>query len=70
MPLSVFRLGAGEAHEFQFVFPREYNGRPVIGPGDKVLGLEFQHPEIRGPASRILIQFKVEKMISQGTVIF
>ena len=70
VPLSVFRPGAGEAHEFQFVFPREYNGRPVIGPGDKVLGLEFQHPEIRGPASRILIQFKVEKMISQGTVIF
>jgi hypothetical protein len=69
VPLSVFRPGAGDAHEFQFVFPREYNGRPVIGPGDKVLGLEFNHPELRGPA-RILIQFKVEKMISQGIVIY
>jgi hypothetical protein len=70
VPLSVFRPGNGEAHEFQFVFPREYNGRPVIGPGDKVLSLEFNHPDIRGPAARILIQFKVEKMISQGTVIY
>ncbi|SRR6266404_2348970 len=68
VPLSAFRPGAGEAHEFQFIFPREYNGRPVIGPGDKLLGLEFNHPEIRGPKARVLIQFKVEKMTSQGTV--
>lgn len=70
VPLSVFRPGAGEAHEFQLVFPRQYNGRPLIGPSDKVLSLEFDHPDIRGPAARILIQFKVEKMISQGTVIY
>ena len=70
IPLLLFRPGANEAHEFQFVFPREYNGRPVVGPGDKLLGLEFNHPDIRGAAERILIQFKVEKMISQGNVIY
>ena len=70
VPLLLFRPGAGEAREFQFVFPREYNGRPVVGPGDKLLGLEFNHPDIRGKAERILIQFKVEKMVSQGNVIY
>src|ERR1041384_2609523 len=62
--------GASEAHEFQFVFPREQHGRPAVIPGDKLLGVEFNHPEIRGPGERILIQFKVEKMISQGSVTY
>jgi hypothetical protein len=70
VPLSVYRPGAGESHEFQFVFPRQHNGRPVIGPGAKVLALEFNHPSIRGPAARILIEFKVEKMMVQGTVVY
>jgi hypothetical protein len=70
VPLALFRPGAVESHEFQFVFPREYNGRPIVGPTDKILGLEFNHPDIRGPATRILIQFKVDKMIEQGNVIY
>lgn len=70
VPLSVYRPGAGEAHEFQFVFPREYNGRPVLGPGDKSLAVEFNHPNIRGPAARVLIEFKVEKMTIRGAVVY
>lgn len=70
VPLLMFRNGAGETHEFQLVFPRTYSGRPVVNPTDKLLGLEFHHPDIRGPGERILIQFKVEKMIANGIVIY
>lgn len=70
VPLSIYRPGESAAREFQFVFPREYNGRPVIGPGDKTLMLEFNHPNIRGTAARILVEFKVEKMMMQGSPVY
>jgi hypothetical protein len=70
VPLLIYRPGASEAHEFQLVFPREQNGRPVVTPNDKLLGIEFNHPEIRGAAERVLVQFKVDRMISQGSVIY
>jgi hypothetical protein len=69
VPLSTYKPGEGASREFQFVFPREYNGRPFIGPGDKTLKLEFNHPNIRG-AERVLIEFKVEKMMMQGAPIY
>jgi hypothetical protein len=61
VPLSIYRTGEGASRKFQFVFPREYNGRPFIGPGDKTLKLEFNHPNIRGTAERILIEFRIER---------
>jgi hypothetical protein len=70
VPLSGYRPGDGAAREFQLVFPREYNGRPLVGPGAKSLMLEFNHPNIRGTAGRVLIEFKVEKMTIQGTVVY
>jgi hypothetical protein len=70
VPLSIYRPGEGASREFQFVFPREYNGRPVVGPGDKSLMLEFNHPNIRGTAARVLIEFKIEKMMMQGTPVY
>ena len=36
----------------------------------KITRNEFNHPGIRGPAARILIEFKVEKMMLQGTVVY
>jgi hypothetical protein len=70
VPLSIYRPGENSAREFQFVFPREYNGRPVIGPGDKTLMLEFNHPNIRGTAARILVEFKIEKMMMHGAPVY
>ena len=70
VPLSIYRSGDSAAREFQFVFPREYNGRPVIGPGDKSLMLEFNHPNIRGTAARVLIEFKIDKMMIKGTPVY
>jgi hypothetical protein len=70
VPLTMYRPGDGAAREFQFVFPRQHNQRPVVGPGDKTLMLEFNHPNIRGTATRILVQFKVEKMMIAGVVVY
>jgi hypothetical protein len=70
VPLSIYIPGEGASREFQFVFPREHNGRPFIGPGDKTLKLEFNHPNIRGAAERILIEFKIEKMMMQGAPVY
>ena len=70
VPLSIYTPGEGASREFQFVFPREYNGRPVIGPGDKTLKLEFNHPNIRGTGERVLIEFRIEKMMMQGAPVY
>ena len=71
VPLLRYSVTQGAGREFQLVFPREYKGRPLIGPNDKTLQLEFQHPAIRGQAGAlVLIAFKVEKMLVQGKVIY
>jgi hypothetical protein len=81
---SVFLIGAGgkripllryvppsSGREFQFVFPREYEGRAAAGPGDKSLMVEFQSPAFRNwREERILVEFKVEKMQRQDAVIY
>ena len=70
VPLSFYRPGEGASREFQFIFPREYNGHPLIGPGDKTLKLEFNHPNIRGTAERVLVEFRIEKMMMQGAPVY
>ena len=70
VPLSIYKPGDGTSHEFQFIFPRDSKGRPLIGPGDKTLKLEFNHPSIRGAGERVLIEFKIEKMMMQGAPIY
>ena len=71
VPLQRYAVTQGAGRDFELVFPREYKGRPLIGPNDKSLQLEFPHPTIRGqPGSLVLIAFKVEKMLIQGKVIY
>lgn len=71
VPLLRYSVTQGAGREFQVVFPREYHGRPLLGPNDKTLQLEFPHPAIRGQAgSLVLIAFRVEKMLIQGKVIY
>jgi hypothetical protein len=55
--------------EFQLTFPREYNEQPVAVPGDKIIWLEFTHPRIRQQReARILLEFKLEKMVLAGSL--
>ena len=67
IPLEDYLLPSGAAREFNLVFPRRVEGRPVIGASDKSIALEFTHPAIRAEKeSRVLISFKVEKMLVNG----
>ncbi|HEY3039493.1 MAG TPA: hypothetical protein VGJ66_12205 [Pyrinomonadaceae bacterium] len=70
VPLSRYAVSGG-GREFQLVFPREYKGAPLVGPEDKAFRLEFTHPRIGVPSeTRVLLEFKVEKMVIQGTVVY
>lgn len=70
-PLLRYTPVGGESGQFQLIFPRIYEGRPILTAQDKSLKLEFPHPAIGelGDA-RILIEFKVDKMVAHGEVIY
>jgi hypothetical protein len=69
IPLLRYVVAEGGGRAFQFIFPRQFEGRPLLEPGDKSLKIEFPHPDIRGQGeARIFLEFKVEKMIVNGEV--
>jgi hypothetical protein len=60
---------AGRA--FQFVFPRQHNERLVATAQDKTLKLEFIHPRVRtSNEQRVLLEFRVDRMIMRGEPVF
>jgi hypothetical protein len=38
----------GGAQEFELIFPRMVDGRPIVEPGDKTIGVEFHSPALNG----------------------
>jgi hypothetical protein len=71
VPLLGYAVAQGAGREFQFEFPREPKGHPLVGSQDKTIQLEFPHPSIRGQGgSRVLIAFKVEKMMIGEAIVF
>jgi hypothetical protein len=69
VPVARYAVAPGADYSFQFVFPREVNGNPLITPQEKNLKLEFQYPVIGGMGSgQAYIEFKVEKMIFAGNI--
>ena len=64
-------VAQGARREFELFFSRQPDGQPLVGPEDKSLKLEFTHPNIREQGeSRVLLEFKVEKMLMNGAVVF
>lgn len=56
---------------FQFTFPREHNGKPVLTDKDKSVKLEFPYPSIGNmEGGRALLDFKVKKMLINGDVAY
>ena len=71
VPLSGYAVTQGSGRELQFEFPRHEKGRALVGPQDKMLQVEFIHPAIRGQReTRVLLAFKVEKMLMDGGVVY
>jgi hypothetical protein len=82
VPLAQFILSQGGEHSFQFIFPRQINGKPFIGPEDKSLTLEFSYPVVVKPGGsesnpndkigdgRGFMEFKPKKMLFQGNLTY
>jgi hypothetical protein len=69
IPLLQYITGQGAQREFQFIFPRQYEGKPIITPDTKNLKLEFEIPNISNTGGgRMLLEFKVEDMTVAGEV--
>ena len=62
-------MTTGAGREFTFYFPRIYEGWPIIGPQDKTIKLEFMPPRVSDQGeSRVLLEFKVDKMMIKNVV--
>jgi len=71
VPVAQFIPGTGASQEFQFFFPREINGREIIGDRDKTLNLEFAYPVVgRIGDGRGFIEFRTDKMKVNNEVIY
>jgi hypothetical protein len=71
VPIARFAVGQGAERTFQFVFPREVDGKPLITPQDKSIKLEFTYPVFQGFGSgQGFLEFKVEKMIFNGNIAY
>jgi hypothetical protein len=56
---------------FQFIFPRQVDGKPLVAPADKSLKLEFEIPSLGGMGGETaLIEFKVKDMILYDEVVY
>jgi len=49
VPLAQFNPPQGAERSFQFIFPRQINGKPFVDPEDKSLQLEFAYPVVAIP---------------------
>jgi hypothetical protein len=59
------------ANEFLIYFPRMNGSEPIVRPGDKNLRLNFRNPPIgRLRGDRVLVEFKVEKMLWEGKPVY
>jgi len=69
--ISRYQAGQGAERTFQFIFPRQVDGKPLLNPQDKNLKLEFPYPVIRGMGDgRAFMEFKVDKMIFEGDIAY
>lgn len=88
----------GGAQEFELIFPRVVEGKPLLEPGDKRISIEFAAPAVGGGVAstrsdgdcsqrtadrrtaqatpcdvdslRVFVEFKVDKMVLNGQLIY
>ena len=64
-------VAPGAGREIQMIFPRQFQGKPLIGPDDKQLGLEFLSPALGTlAAERVYIKFDVKKMMMDEKLVY
>jgi hypothetical protein len=71
-----FKVAQGARREFQFAFPRQRDGQPLLNEKDSSITLEFPYPtskeigtmgEMAGDG-RAVIEFKTKKMVFKGQI--
>jgi len=77
VPLAQFNPPQGAERSFQFIFPRQINGKQFMNPEDKSLQLEFAYPVIAVPGGygtlgdgKGFMEFKPKKMVFQGNLVY
>jgi hypothetical protein len=61
----------GGNQEFQFLFPRRIDDKPIIGSQDKSIQLEFEYPVVDAMGNgRGYMEFKTDKMVFDGKVAY
>jgi hypothetical protein len=65
VPLRHYTVAQGVQQAFQFVFPRQVEGRPVVGPQDEWLQVEFRYN-----GQRLRVEFPTKKMMVDGELLF
>ncbi len=71
VPLQRFIAATGAGREFQMAFPRQLNGQPIVSEKDKTIKIEFLHPKLNNePETRVLLNFQLEKMTANGSLVF
>jgi hypothetical protein len=77
VPAVHYEVLPGAGREFEVTFQRMVDSDPIVSENDKSLALEFTHPAIRDPQSqappkpqRVLMQFKLKDMVSEGHLVY
>ena len=61
----------GGAQEFELIFPRIVEGKPLLEPGENTMSLEFVAPRIGSvDSSRLFVEFKADKMLFNGQLVY
>ena len=71
VPIAQYIPGQEGQNSFQFIFPRQVDGKEIITPEDKSIRLEFAYPVVgRVGDGRGFVEFKVSKMLINDEVIY
>jgi hypothetical protein len=71
----------GGAQEFELIFPRLVEGKSLLEPGDKTISVEFPAPSVgsvdslgriinSSASTRVFAEFKVDKMMLNGQIVY
>lgn len=66
-----FKTERGAGRAFEYIFPREVNGQPIVTASVESIRIEFPNPQIRDlNDTRTTFEFKTEKMKYKGAIIY
>jgi hypothetical protein len=70
--IAGYAVAPGAQRQFQLVFPRQRDGKPLLTADDKNLTLEFNPPTIGGigESRPLMVEFKAKKLTYKGELAY